>query len=97
LGVVVVAAGLAGVVDVGDEFVAGAVLFPMFDPEALTVPDAGVPPVGVDAGSVVIGVGSGGRGFERIPAIISLRPVSVWLWRYLYQVLKLSIHSFFAA
>ena len=45
-------------------------------PDAFEPPAAGVPP-GVEAGSVVIGVGSGGNGFARMPAIISLSPVSV--------------------
>ena len=39
------------------------------------------PVVGVEAGAaagkVVIGVGSGGRGFDKMLAIISFRPVSV--------------------
>ena len=41
------------------------------------VPEAGV--VGVDAGSVVSGVGSGGNGLESTLAIISFKPSVVWL------------------
>ena len=41
-------------------------------------PEVGVL-VGVAAGSVVIGVGTGGNGLFRTPAIMSVRPASDWL------------------
>lgn len=48
-----------------------------------------VDPAGVDAGdgvgNEVNGVGSGGSGWARIPAIISFMPESVPLCRYLYH------------
>jgi hypothetical protein len=81
----VVLAGCAGV-----EPVAGLV------PVALELPEVGVL-AGVEAGSVVIGVGSGGNGFDRMPAIIWSSPSRVSLLRNLYQVLRLSIHVFLAA
>ena len=40
------------------------------------VPDVGVE-AGAAAGKVVIGVGRGGRGFDKMLASISFRPVSV--------------------
>jgi hypothetical protein len=95
--VVVLAAGvvLAGVV-----VVTGLVAVPPVTASAGLDPVEFVPEVGVDAGAlagrVVIGVGRGGRGFDKILAIISFRPVSD-LFLYLYQVLRLSIHSFLAA
>ena len=49
--------------------------FPADDPVALTAPDVGVL-AGAAAGSVVIGVGKGGNGFARIPAITSVSPTS---------------------
>ena|SRR5215813_7000924 len=64
-------------------------------PLVLPLPEAGVP--GVEAGRVVIGVGKGGSGVERTLAIISFKPASDWLWRYLYQVVRPSIQSFFPA
>lgn len=67
----------AGLPDAG--WVAGAApvaaLFPALDPEAVTLPEVGVL-AGVAVGSAVIGVGTGGNGFARMPAIISLRPAS---------------------
>lgn len=70
-GVLLVAAGLfSGVAPVG-------AVPPELDPAEFT-PDVGVV-VGALAGKVVIGVGSGGNGFDKMLAIISLRPVSVWL------------------
>jgi hypothetical protein len=47
---------------------------------------------GVAAGSVVIGVGSGGNGFDKALAITSFKPASDWLCLNLYQVVKLSSH-----
>lgn len=61
------------------------------------VPDAGALVVAGEAGNVVTGVGSGGNGLDKTLAINSFRPASDWLWRYLYQVLKPSIQSFFCA
>ena len=57
------------------------------------VVELGLLEVGVD-GTVVNGVGSGGRGLDNTLAIRPSMPASDWL-RYLYQVDKLSIHSFF--
>jgi hypothetical protein len=97
--VVVVAAGvvLAGVVEATGLV---AVAVPAVTAPAGLDPAEFTPEVGVDAGGlagkVVIGVGSGGRGFDKILAIISFRPVSD-LFLYLYQVARLSIHSFLAA
>lgn len=54
------------------------------------VPEAGVAGA---AGKEVSGVGSGGNGFDRTAAIMSVKPASDWLWRYLYQVVNPSIHS----
>jgi hypothetical protein len=45
------------------------------DPDEVTPPEAGLV-VGAAAGSVVIGVGSGGSGFDMTLAIISGRPAS---------------------
>ena len=80
-GVVVVAFGVvtkvddAGVVVV--LFVAGGTA-PVADvePEELMLPDAGVVVLGVVVGREVSGVGSGGNGFDMMPAIISFRPAS---------------------
>ena len=65
---------LAGAVlpDAAGCVVAGVVVllaapFAAGDPVALTAPDVGVL-VGAAAGSVVIGVGTGGNGFARMPA-----------------------------
>jgi hypothetical protein len=52
----------------------GEVVFAVGVPE-VEVPDAGVV-VGLPAGRVVNGVGSGGSGFDITLAIISFRPVS---------------------
>lgn len=65
-------------------------------PEEFTVPVVGLE-VGAAAGRVVRGVGSSGNGFDITPAIISFKPASEFSWRYLYQVAKLSIHSFLFA
>ena len=46
-----------------------------FDPDEFMLPEAGLV-VGVAAGRVVIGVGSGGKGFDMTLAIISVRPAS---------------------
>ena len=78
-GCVVVA---AGVLAEADDVPAG-----VFAPEGGVVPAAGVDPdelmlpeaglvVGVAAGKLVIGVGSGGKGFDMTLAIISVRPAS---------------------
>ena len=72
---VVVVAGLVVVV-----VPAGAVAVPLV-PVALLV--AGVA-AGVEAGSTVSGVGSGGSGFVRIPATNSFMPSVLSLLRYLY-------------
>jgi ribosomal protein L4 len=60
-------------------------------------PFAGVAPevpdgeaAGVEAGSTVIGDGSGGNGLARTPAINSFMPVSELLLRYFHQVARLS-------
>ena len=55
---------------------------------------AGVAP-GAEAGSDVSGVGSGGSGFDRMPASISFNPASDWLFLNLYQVVRLSIQTGF--
>ena len=86
-GVVVVVAGVVGF---------GLVVVPVV--EAVLVPGAGVPFVvadaplpdaGVDAGaetgSEVNGVGSGGKGFERIPATRASMPTTESLLRNLYH------------
>ena len=79
---VLVGVGLAAGADVlgvvvvlpvaGAAFVAGDVPEVWPAPEVVPVPDAGV--VGVEAGSDVNGVGSGGNGFESTAAIISFKP-----------------------
>ena len=73
---------------------------PMPVPLALQMPLPGAPEVltgvaaGVEVGgSDVNGVGSGGRGFERIPATNWSRPVVWSLFRYLYQVVRLSFQT----
>jgi hypothetical protein len=65
-------------------FAAPGTVIPLVDaaPEEL-MPDAGVVALGVAVGRLVKGVGSGGKGFDMIPAIISFRPASDWLWRNL--------------
>ena len=86
-------AGLAVVVaDAGallDIFAASEVE-PELDPEE----PAGVA-AGVAAGRVVIGVGSAGSGFVKTVETRSDMPSSFWLCRYLYQVVKLSVHVAF--
>ena len=55
-------------------------------------------PIGVVAGAAgkdVSGVGSGGSGFDRMPAIISFIPVSELLLRNLYHCVRLSFHVVF--
>jgi hypothetical protein len=81
---------------------AGAVV-PVFVSEAVPLPDVpGVPELlagvaaGVEAGSTVIGVGSGGSGVCRTPATSWSMPVVVLLLRYLYQVVRLSFQTAFA-
>ena len=49
----------------------------------LMVAGVGVVVAAGAGGSVVIGVGTGGKGFDITPAIISFRPASDALWRYL--------------
>ena len=77
LGVVVAGAELviivAGCVVAGVETFAAP--FPPGDP-AVTAPEVGVL-AGAAGGSVVIGVGTGGNGFDRMLAIISGRPSTV--------------------
>ena len=100
---VVVVAGFVVVVAAG--VVAGFVVpvavpvpVPAVVPAAFVVFDPGVVDVaGVAAGSVVNGVGSGGNGFDMTPAIRSVRPASDPLFRYLYQVVKVSIQAFLLA
>ena len=94
---VVVAAGTAlGVVVV--LFVAGATPVPgaAVEPAALVLVGVGVLDV-VGAGSVVSGVGSGGNGFDITAAIRSVRPASDPLFRYLYQVVRVSSQAFLLA
>ena len=73
-------AGLVfGVVLAGCVGVEPLAMLPLgFVPAAFELPEVGVPP-GVEAGSVVIGVGSGGNGFARTPAIIWSSPSVVEL------------------
>ena len=86
-GVVVVVAGVVGF---------GLAAVPVF--EAVLVPGAGVPFVvadaplpdvgvaaGAETGSEVNGVGSGGNGFERIPATSASIPATESLLRNLYH------------
>ena len=67
---------------VGEVPVAGFAVFDVLGlPAGLpTGEPVGDPPVlagvGVEAGNVVIGVGGGGKGFERMPATYSVKPVS---------------------
>jgi hypothetical protein len=91
-GVVVAAAGLAGVPLPGVMAVAmglavAAVVSAVFVLSAAPL---------AETGRVVTGVGSGGSGFDRILAINSFRPTSDLL-RYLYQVVRDSIHTFLFA
>ena len=53
------------------------------DPLLLMLPVAGVVVVAGVAGSVVIGVGTGGNGFDITLAISSFRPASDLSWRNL--------------
>ena len=79
-GVVVDFAGVSGDVDAGAVFDAGATAFGAALPALLLMlPFAGVvDDVGV-VGNVVIGVGTGGKGFASTLAISSFRPASDWL------------------
>lgn len=64
-------------------FVAGGTAAKV-EPVLLVLPVAGVVVVaGVVTGSVVIGVGTGGNGFESTLAISSFSPASDLLWRNL--------------
>ena len=99
VGAVVVAAGL---VPPGAVVVAAAPLpvalppFPL--PCAAPVFPAGVPvAAGVDGGSDVSGVGSGGNGFDSTPAINSFMPSVLSPFRYLYHCVRLSFQPVFAA
>jgi len=77
-GCVVVAAGVLAEADdvpAGVFAPEGAVPAAGFDPDELMLPEAGLV-VGVAAGKLVIGVGSGGKGFDMTLAIISVRPAS---------------------
>ena len=91
----VVAVEAAGVVTglvVGGATVPGVAV----EPAAVELPGTGVlDVVGVTAGSVVNGVGSGGNGLAITPAIRSVRPASDPLLRYLYQVVSVSIQAVF--
>ena len=85
----------AGVVLVGLVFAApaGAVVdaVPPFVPEVLAGVAAGV----AEGGSDVNGVGSGGNGFDRMPATSWSMPSVLSPLRYLYQVVRLSCHTGF--
>jgi hypothetical protein len=50
-----------------------------FEPALFELPDVGVVDVAGAAGSVVSGVGSGGKGLVITAAISSFRPASDWL------------------
>ena len=89
--VVVVTAAVAGFAPAG-KAVAPLVLAPTTP----GVPEVGVA-AGVEAGNVVIGVGNGGKGLDSTLAIISFKPASEALCRYLYQVLNASNQSFLFA
>jgi hypothetical protein len=93
---VVVTAGLAelaGDIVVVFGFVVVGVIVEPLPAAVVEAPDAGVLVVAA-AGKLVRGVGSGGNGFDNTLAINSGKPVSCPPWRYLYQVLSPSIHSF---
>ena len=60
----------------------GAGVVPVVDVVDEPLPDVGVA-AGAETGSDVSGVGSGGKGFDRIPATNSGRPASDLLLRYL--------------
>lgn len=64
---------------------------PLVAPELAAGVAAGVD----DGGNDVSGVGSGGNGLERMPAMSSGIPVSLSLFLNLYQVLRLSFHCVF--
>ncbi len=82
-GLLAVAGAVLGVVVAGAGLVAGAAVVTGVVPVAgpfptgvpLTVPEVGVP-AGVAVGSVVIGLGTGGKGFAKMPAMMSVRPAS---------------------
>ena len=91
----------AGVVVVVLLVVAAGAVVPVVLAEAVPLPlpwvvvpelVAGVD-AGVEAGSTVIGVGSGGSGFDRMPATSWSIPVVALLLRYLYQVARLSLQT----
>ena len=102
--------GRSGLVGAGFDPVAGVlVLFTgvvvpvgavpeVVDVEAVPFPEllTGVA-AGVDGGSDVSGVGSGGNGFAKIPATNSFIPVSELLFRYLYHCVRLSVQTGFCA
>jgi hypothetical protein len=87
-GVVVVVFGVVAFTVAGTARLAAGIVFIAAPPG---LPDVGVVVAGVVAGSTVIGVGNGGSGLASTPAIISFRPASDPVWRYLYQVLSASI------
>ena len=70
--VVVVFGAVVTAVDAG--FAPGDVAAPL--PTPVELPELGVVDVAGAVGSVVIGVGTGGSGFDITPAIISFRPAS---------------------
>ena len=78
------------------DFYGAALPLPAVEPVAVE-PLAGVDVVGVAAGRVVNGVGSGGNGLVITLAIRSVSPTSDWLCRYLYQVVSVSIQAFLLA
>jgi hypothetical protein len=86
-GVVVVVAGVVGfglaVVPVFEAVLVPGAGVPVVDPDA-PLPDAGVA-AGAETGSEVNGVGSGGKGFERIPATSASIPATESLLRNLYH------------
>ena len=96
--------GRSGLVDAG--FGAGVVVgagFGAVEPAGGVVPGVPLVPValaGVEggaAGNTVSGVGSGGKGFAKIPATNSGMPSVTWLFLNLYQVVRLSCQIGFCA
>ena len=98
--VVAVSAEFFGLVVSGeaapDDLFGAALPLAAVEPVAVE-PLAGVDVVGVAAGRVVNGVGSGGNGLVITLAIRSVSPTSDWLCRYLYQVVSVSIQAFLLA
>ena len=90
----VVAGVVAGFVPVVVAGVVEGVVAPLVAgvPVLLTGVAAGVAGA---AGRDVSGVGSGGSGFERIPASSSVRPASESLLRNLYHCIRLSFQAVF--